>query len=135
MKFVFPSYVSGIAILATTVFYHQSLLKRPNQQAVMASKITSSGYIESAGAKLYFEREGNPQGRSILFIHGLGGTTNAYQILVSDLQDFDIVRFDWAGHGRSSTPSSTSISSYVKDCEGQLDRTHLGIPPLTRVQL
>ncbi|KAK4943050.1 hypothetical protein LTR10_017249 [Elasticomyces elasticus] len=91
----------------------------------MASKITSSGYVDSAGSKLYFEREGNSEGRSILFIHGLGGTTNAYQILVSDLQDYDLVRFDWAGHGRSSTPSSTSISSYVKDCEAIIQHLKL----------
>jgi len=98
----------------------------------MASKISSSGYVDSAGSKLYFEREGNSGGRSILFIHGLGGTTNAYQILVSDLQDYDVVRFDWAGHGRSSTPSSTSISSYVKDCEGQVSNIRSGNYSLTR---
>ncbi|EXJ83055.1 hypothetical protein A1O1_06673 [Capronia coronata CBS 617.96] len=92
----------------------------------MASKITSSGYIDSPSGRLFFEREGSPEGASILFIHGLGGTTNAYQMLVPELQDFDLVRFDWAGHGRSSVPSTpTSIESYVEDCEAVINSLKL----------
>ncbi|KAI2782144.1 alpha/beta-hydrolase [Daldinia loculata] len=83
----------------------------------MASQIKSSGYIPRDSVKLFYEREGTSGSRTILFIHGFGGTTNAFQPLVSDLQDFDLVRFDWAGHGRSSVPQSTSIESYVADCE------------------
>lgn len=86
----------------------------------MSSQITSTGYIPRDSVQLFYEREGNNQeGRTILFVHGLGGTTNAYQPLVSELQDFDIVRFDWSGHGRSTVPpSETSIELYVADCEG-----------------
>ncbi|KAI0848377.1 alpha/beta-hydrolase [Daldinia vernicosa] len=83
----------------------------------MASQIKSSGYILRDSVKLFYEREGTNGSRTILFIHGFGGTTNAFQPLVSSLQDFDLVRFDWAGHGRSSVPQSTSIESYVADCE------------------
>jgi 3-oxoadipate enol-lactonase len=84
----------------------------------MASKLSATGYISSRDSKLYYETEGNPSGPTILFVHGLGGTTNAYQPIIPELQDFNIVRFDWAGHGRSSTPKTTSIESYVGDCEG-----------------
>ncbi|OCT54328.1 hydrolase or acyltransferase (Alpha/beta hydrolase superfamily) [Cladophialophora carrionii] len=83
----------------------------------MASKLSATGYISSNDSKLYYETEGNPDGPTILFIHGLGGTTNAYQPIVPDLQEFNIVRFDWGGHGRSSTPKTTSIESYVADAE------------------
>lgn len=85
----------------------------------MASQITSSGYILRGSTRLFYETEGNNTGgRSILFVHGLGGTTNAYQPLVGELGDFNIIRFDWSGHGRSSVPPETSIELYVSDCEG-----------------
>ena len=86
----------------------------------MASKITSYGFVTANGNALYFEREGNPKGPSILFIHGLGGTTNSFQPLVPSLQEFDLVRFDWSGHGRSGMRRTTSIASYVEDCEGEV---------------
>ena len=84
----------------------------------MASSITSYGTVSAANGNLYYEQEGNKSGPAVLFIHGLGGTTNTYQPLVSALQDFNLVRFDWAGHGRSSVPKSTSIDSYVEDALG-----------------
>ena len=84
----------------------------------MASSITSYGNLKTDRPGLYFEQEGNKNGPAVLFIHGLGGTTNVYQPLVSSLQDYNLVRFDWAGHGRSSLTSKTSIHSYVEDAEG-----------------
>ena len=84
----------------------------------MASKLSSFGYIHTPQKKLYFEREGSSEGKTILFVHGLGGTTNAFQLLVPDLQDFDLVRFDWSGHGRSPVRPNISLASYVEDCEG-----------------
>lgn len=84
----------------------------------MASSISSSGRTASQSGELYYEREGNPSGPAIVFIHGLGGTTNVYQPLVHALQDCDLVRFDWAGHGRSSLPEETSVDSYVEDAKG-----------------
>ena len=84
----------------------------------MASNLSANGFVSSNDSKLYYEAEGNAEGPTILFIHGLGGTTNAYQPIISDLQDFNIIRFDWGGHGRSSTPKTTSIESYVANAEG-----------------
>jgi len=82
----------------------------------MASSLTSYGTIPSPnGVDLFYEREGNPSGPSILFIHGLGGTTNAYQPLVSALQDYDLIRYDWAGHGRSAVPKKMSLEAYAQD--------------------
>lgn len=85
----------------------------------MASTLGVSTLIDGRHSKLYVEQEGTPEGFPILFIHGLGGTTNSYQSLVSSLQDFNLIRFDWSGHGRSSLPLDTSIGSYVDDCEGK----------------
>lgn len=87
----------------------------------MASSITSYGILNSGHSELYYEQEGDREGPAVLLIHGLGGTTNTYQPLVSALRGFNLVRFDWAGHGRSSLPKLTSIDSYVEDAEGTHD--------------
>ena len=89
----------------------------------MASLINSYGIVKSSSGELCYEQEGNKDGPAVLFIHGLGGTTNTYQPLVSSLQDFHLVRFDWAGHGRSSVPQKTSIDSYVEDTEDKCQST------------
>lgn len=88
--------------------------------AAMASSITSYGSLKAHHGHIYYEQEGNKSGHSVLFIHGLGGTTNTYQPLISSLQDFNLVRFDWAGHGRSTLPQKTSIDSYVEDAQGKM---------------
>ena len=84
----------------------------------MASAITSYGTVNGSNGGLYFEQEGNLSGPAVLFIHGLGGTTNTYQPIIPALQDFNLLRFDLAGHGRSSVPKSTSIDSYAQDALG-----------------
>ena len=88
----------------------------------MASKLASSGTLKAKHGDLFYEREGNPEGQSILFVHGLGGTTNAFQTLVPELQDYDLIRFDWTGHGRSTTPkdapNNASVGVFVEDCIG-----------------
>ncbi|RFU73441.1 alpha beta hydrolase fold [Trichoderma arundinaceum] len=91
----------------------------------MASQLRSYGLFDGPRGSLFLEREGNPDGQSILFIHGLGGTTNAYQAIVPHLTKFDLVRFDWSGHGQSSTPQATNIDTYVDDCEAVIK--HLGL--------
>lgn len=83
----------------------------------MASKLTASGYIDAKGSSVFYEREGDSNGQTILFIHGLGGTTNGYQPLVPELQDFDLVRYDWAGHGRSASRTGITVETYVENAE------------------
>ncbi len=88
----------------------------------MTSTITSHGLLDIREWQntIFYEQEGNKSGPAILFIHGLGGTTNTYQSLVSSFQDYNLVRFDFRGHGRSPRPTSkTSIEYYVQDCEGE----------------
>lgn len=88
----------------------------------MASSLTSFSTVKlggPAGRELFFEEEGDASSPAIFFVHGLGGTTNTFQPLVSSLGGFHLVRFDLSGHGRSPVPSQkTSIASYVEDCKG-----------------
>jgi 3-oxoadipate enol-lactonase len=85
----------------------------------MTSKLTSSGTFAGPNGQLFFEREGKQDGQTVLFVHGLGGTTNSFQAMVPDLAgDLDLVRFDWTGHGRSGVAEKTSINTYVQDCKG-----------------
>jgi 3-oxoadipate enol-lactonase len=44
------------------------------------------------------------EGPTILFVHGLGGTSNSFQTLLSALDGFRCVRPDLPGSGRSPTP-------------------------------
>lgn len=86
----------------------------------MASTVLIQGTIPTGSSKVYYEQEGNKNGSAILCIHGLGGTTNFYQPVVSGLKDYNVVRFDLSGHGRSTLPSNkASIASYVEDSEGK----------------
>jgi 3-oxoadipate enol-lactonase len=94
----------------------------------MTSNITSTGFVGTPNSQLFFEQEGNKSGPPILFIHGLGGTTNTYQSLVPSLQEFNLIRFDFSGHGRSTVPPATTIQTYVEDCEGQGPSQVLNMP-------
>lgn len=86
----------------------------------MSSPVNAYGHLSSKNGDLYYERNGRENGKAMLFIHGLGGTTNTFQPVIHALQESDLIRFDFAGHGRSAVPSSpTSIESYVEDCEGE----------------
>ncbi|KAI1100864.1 alpha/beta-hydrolase [Jackrogersella minutella] len=78
----------------------------------MASQVTSSGYVPRGSVQLFYEREGNDDSSTVLFIHELGG-------------NFDLIRFDFSGHGRSSVPSDSSVESYVADCEAIINHLEL----------
>jgi 3-oxoadipate enol-lactonase len=54
------------------------------------------------------------EGPTILFVHGLGGTSNAFQMLLSALGGFRCIRPDLPGSGRSPTPfGALSIGGFV----------------------
>ncbi|WP_026926749.1 alpha/beta fold hydrolase [Granulicoccus phenolivorans] len=63
-------------------------------------------------------------GPAVLMIHGLGGTSNFYQIQTDALTDFHtVIRPDLAGAGRSPLPdtAAVSIASHVADLIALLD--------------
>ncbi len=84
----------------------------------MASQLRSYGLFNGPRGSLFFER-GQPRG-AIDFVYSW---TWGYNQCLSDdcshLTKFDLVRFDWSGHGQSSTPQTTNIDTYVDDCEGE----------------
>lgn len=61
-------------------------------------------------------------GPSILMIHGLGGTSNSFEPLVSTLSlSFTVIRPDLRGSGRSVTAGEVSVAAHVSDMTALLD--------------
>jgi 3-oxoadipate enol-lactonase len=76
---------------------------------------TKELFVETTGA-----------GSPVLFVHGLGGTTNFYQPQATALADrHQILRFDLPGAGRSPFAGPVSIASFADDIEAVLDAHHL----------
>jgi pimeloyl-ACP methyl ester carboxylesterase len=68
-------------------------------------------FVEDAGA-----------GPAVVFVHGLGGTTNFYQPQAAALAEHHrVVRFDLPGAGRSPHTGPVSIASFADDLEAVLD--------------
>ncbi|MDQ0382666.1 alpha/beta fold hydrolase [Amycolatopsis thermophila] len=72
------------------------------------------------GADLAVEVDGD--GPAVLMVHGLGGTSNFYQVQAEALaQRFRVVRVDSAGAGRSALREGISITSHADDLAAVLD--------------
>ncbi|MGD9988224.1 alpha/beta fold hydrolase [Pseudonocardia sp.] len=72
------------------------------------------------GKELAVEIEGD--GPAVLFVHGLGGTSNFYQVQADALAGaHTVVRVDSAGAGRSETAGAISIESHADDLAAVLD--------------
>ena len=55
------------------------------------------------------------EGPTIVFVHGLGGTSNSFQMLLGALSGFRCVRPDLPGSGRSPTPfGALTIDGFVE---------------------
>lgn len=79
---------------------------------------------------LAVEIEGS--GPPILMVHGLGGTSNFYQVQAQALADrFQVIRPDSAGAGRSPVAGQISIGSHADDLAALLDQ--LGVSGATVV--
>jgi pimeloyl-ACP methyl ester carboxylesterase len=79
---------------------------------------------------LAVEIEGS--GPPVLMVHGLGGTSNFYQVQAQALAErFQVIRPDSAGAGRSPLSDSISISSHADDLAALLDQ--LGVSGATVV--
>ncbi|GAA1289700.1 3-oxoadipate enol-lactonase [Pseudonocardia aurantiaca] len=72
------------------------------------------------GRELAVEVEG--AGPTVLMVHGLGGTSNFYQVQAEALAErFRVVRVDSAGAGRSPVADGIGIGSHAEDLAGVLD--------------
>jgi len=79
---------------------------------------------------LAVEIEGD--GPPVLMVHGLGGTSNFYQVQAQALADrFRVIRVDSAGAGRSPLADGISIESHAEDLAALLDQ--LGVSGATVV--
>ncbi|WP_028932381.1 alpha/beta fold hydrolase [Pseudonocardia spinosispora] len=72
------------------------------------------------GKELAVEVDGD--GPAVLFVHGLGGTSNFYQVQADALADrCQVIRVDSAGAGRSPVAEGISVSAHADDLVGVLD--------------
>ena len=61
-------------------------------------------------------------GPVVLMVHGLGGTSNFYQVQADALTDrFQVIRLDSAGAGRSAVSDDISIEAHADDLAALLD--------------
>jgi len=78
----------------------------------------------STGRDVFVEAAG--EGPAVVFVHGLGGTTNFYQPQAEALlASHRVVRFDLPGAGRSPYAGPVSIESFADDLEAVLDASDL----------
>jgi 3-oxoadipate enol-lactonase len=72
------------------------------------------------GKELAVELDG--EGPAVLLVHGLGGTSNFYQVQTDALAErFRVIRVDSAGAGRSPVADGISIESHADDLAAVLD--------------
>ena len=78
------------------------------------------------GLSVFYERHG--QGDAILLIHGLGSSTEDWELQIDALQrDFTVVAYDVRGHGRSDKPPGKySIAQFANDAALLIEHLHLG---------
>jgi 3-oxoadipate enol-lactonase len=75
--------------------------------------------------ELAVEVEG--EGPAVLMVHGLGGTSNFYQVQADALTDrFTVIRVDSAGAGRSGLADQISVESHADDLAAILDQLDVG---------
>jgi pimeloyl-ACP methyl ester carboxylesterase len=80
--------------------------------------------------KLYYRQAGIPTGSPIIFIHGLGGSSESYTPLIASLgleRTHSLHLLDLEGHGLSPTSAASeiSISSYASDCHALAQRAKI----------
>jgi 3-oxoadipate enol-lactonase len=72
------------------------------------------------GKELAVEVEG--EGPTVLMVHGLGGTSNVYQVQAEALAErFRVIRVDSAGAGRSGLADDIGIAAHADDLAAVLD--------------
>jgi 3-oxoadipate enol-lactonase len=84
------------------------------------------GSLRVLGSRqVWVEDQGD--GPAVVFIHGLGGTSNVFDGQVSAIAATNrVITFDLAGHGMSPVPSSTSVEEWAADVLALLDDSGVG---------
>jgi pimeloyl-ACP methyl ester carboxylesterase len=99
-----------------------------------AKSVNGINLTEINKKPLYYQTRGS--GPPIVFVHGLGGSSEHYTPLISSLsldKSHTIHQFDLEGHGLSPTSalSSLSIESFAADVKGVFDHAGLSSTPGT----
>ncbi len=77
--------------------------------------INDENYVSVNGDKIYYDNFGNTDSeKTVLIIHGAGGTAEAVRPLGMYLQNFNVVIIDLPGHNRSEGDLINSIDGYSK---------------------
>lgn len=73
--------------------------------------------IDNQGVSLHVQEDGNPDGPTVLMLHGITGSTDTWDWLVPHLEaDYRVLRLDFRGHGKSGRAEGTyNFPSYVSD--------------------
>jgi len=86
-------------------------------------------HAASNGSRIFVEECGS--GPLMVLMHGLGGTTNAFQPLISHFSSrFTMLRFDFPGSGFGTFTSQPSIPQLVKDLNSVLFSRQSQEPPI-----
>lgn len=120
--------VTGLGTLKNTISESSAtnqtiarVLKETHVPVSNLSKTAGGVGLTSINSKqLYYQNLGNKSGSPIIFIHGLGGSSESYTPLISALalqNSHSLHLLDLEGHGLSPTSatSTISISSYASD--------------------
>ncbi|KAF2715261.1 hypothetical protein K504DRAFT_421851 [Pleomassaria siparia CBS 279.74] len=96
----------------------------------LSKSINSIGLTRINNKPLNYQHLGSKEGPPIVFIHGLGGTLDCWNPLISTLsltKSHSLHLFDLEGHGLSPTsPLSTlSISSFATDVKGVFEKASI----------
>ncbi len=87
-------------------------------------------FAEIDGNSTHYQSYG--EGPPIVFVHGLGGTSNVWHGVMQPLQQHQhCVALDLRGHGRSGGKGKFSIETWAKDVEKLIK--HLELPAVTLV--
>lgn len=87
-------------------------------------------YTTTSGSSLFVEENGSSKPLMVL-MHGLGGSTNAFQPLIKHFESsYTMLRFDFPGSGHSTFAGKLSISSLVSDLEDIVASKNLPQPPI-----
>ncbi|KAH6684398.1 Alpha/Beta hydrolase protein [Halenospora varia] len=82
-----------------------------------------------SGSKIFVEECGS--GPLMVMMHGLGGTTNAFQPLVRHFSSqYTLLRFDHAGSGFSTFKTPPSIPQFVEDLTSILESREVKESPI-----
>ncbi len=91
--------------------------------------------IELNGIKLAYEERGEvqPDGTTVVFVHGLGGSTYSWwaQLAACEARGIRAIAYDQRGAGRSAKPPGPySVELWAEDLERVLDRLEVERPIL-----